>query len=85
MADGRRYERSPTLFGGRIASYQAIDLSLLEERHWRLDTCLQGGLVTRNNGRTYRMYVQWYDGRPALGQFTAYSEAALSFGLKMDL
>jgi hypothetical protein len=82
---GGEYERPPTLFAGRMAWYGAVDLSLLAERDWRLDTSLQGGLVTRNNGRTYRLYAQWYDGRPTLGQFTAYSEAALSFGLKVDL
>ena len=82
---GGEYQRPPTVFGGRMAWYGAIDFSLLEERDWRLDTCLQGGLVTRNKGRTYRMYLQWYDGRPTLGQFTTYSEAAISFGVKVDL
>jgi Protein of unknown function (DUF1207) len=81
---GSEYESAPTMFGGRMAWYGAADFSLFEERDWRLDTSLQGGLVTRNKGRTYRLYSQWYDGRPTLGQFTAYSEAALSFGLKMD-
>jgi hypothetical protein len=82
---GGEYEHRPTVFGGRMAWYGALDLSVLEERDWRLDTSLQGGLVTRNKGRTYRMYLQWYDGRPTLGQFTAYSEAALSLGLRVDL
>jgi hypothetical protein len=82
---GGEHERPPTLFGGRMAWYGAIDFSLLEERDWRLDTSLQGGLVTRNKGRTYRLYMQWYDGRPTLGQFTSYSEAALSLGFKIDL
>lgn len=68
--------------GSRVS---AADFSLFEERDWRLDTSLQGGLVTRSNGRTYRLYSQWYDGRPTLGQFTAYSEAALSLGFKVDL
>ena len=82
---GGEYERHPTVFGGRMAWYGAVDFSLMEERDWRLDTCLQGGLVTRNKGRTIRMYVQWYDGRPTLGQFTTYSETAISLGLKVDL
>jgi Protein of unknown function (DUF1207) len=82
---GGEYERHPTVFGGRMAWYGAVDFSLMEERDWRLDTCLQGGLVTRNKGRTIRMYVQWYDGRPTLGQFTTYSETAISLGLKLDL
>ena len=82
---GGEYERPPTVFGGRMAWYGAVDFSLLEERDWRLDTCLQGGLVTRNKGRTIRLFVQWYDGRPTIGQFTAYSEAAFSLGVKVDL
>ena len=56
-----------------------------DERDLRLDTCLQGGLVTRTNGRTIRLFGQWYDGRPTIGQFTAYSEAAISVGLRVDL
>ena len=82
---GVEYERPPTVFGGRMAWYGALDLSVLEERDWRIDTCVQGGLVTRNGGRTVRMYGQWYDGRPTLGQFTFYSEASFSLGLKIDL
>jgi hypothetical protein len=82
---GGEYERPPTVFGGRMAWYGAVDFSLMEERDWRLDTCLQGGLVTRNKGRTIRLFGQWYDGRPTLGQFTAYSEAVISLGLKVDL
>ena len=82
---GAEYERRPTVFGGRMAWYGALDFSMLEERDWRLDTSLQGGLVTRNKGRTYRVFMQWYDGRPMLGQFTRYSEAALSLGMKVDL
>jgi hypothetical protein len=68
-----------------MAWYGAADLSLLQERDWRLDTSIQGGLVTRSGGRTYRLFAQWYDGRPPLGQFTSYSEASLSVGLKLDL
>ena len=82
---GIEHERPPTVFGGRMAWYGAVDFSLLEEREWRLDTSLQAGLVTRNGGRTYRIYAQWYDGRPPLGQFTRYSEAYVSVGFKLDL
>ena len=53
---GAEYERRPTVFGGRMAWYGAADFSLLQERDWRLDTSIQGGLVTRNGGRTYRVY-----------------------------
>jgi hypothetical protein len=82
---GAEYEHPPTVFGRRMAWYGAVDLSALDERDWRLDTCLQGGLVTRSNGRTIRLFAQWYDGRPTIGQFSTYSEAALSLGLRVDL
>ena len=82
---GVEYEARPAVFGNRMAWYGAADLSALQERDWRLDTSLQGGLVTRSDGRAYRLFVQWYDGRVTLGQFTLYSEATFSFGLKIDL
>jgi hypothetical protein len=82
---GVEYEARPTVLGGRLAWYGAVDFSALEERDWRLDTALQGGLVSRSGGRAYRFFVQWYDGRVTLGQFTMYSEASLSLGLKLDL
>lgn len=81
---GVEYEARPTVFGGRMAWYGAADFSALEERGWRLDTSLQGGLVTRSGGRAYRLFAQWYDGRVTLGQFTRYSEASLSLGFKID-
>ena len=82
---GVEYEARPTVFGGRMAWYGAADVSALQERDWRLDTALQGGLVSRVGGHAYRLFVQWYDGRVALGQFSMYSEAALSLGFKLDL
>lgn len=82
---GIEYEARPTLLGGRMAWYGASDFSSLEERGWRLDTAVQAGLVARSSGRAYRLFAQWYDGRPAIGQFTSYSEASVSLGLKVDL
>jgi hypothetical protein len=81
---GVEYEAPPTVFGGRMAWYGAVDFSALEERDWRLDTALQGGLVSRSGNHAYRLFVQWYDGRVTLGQFSMLSEAALSLGLKVD-
>ena len=85
LESGVEHEWLPTVLGGRLACYTAADFSLLQERDGRLDTALQAGLVTRNGGRTYRLYAQWYDGRPPLGQFTWTSEAFYSLGFKMDL
>ena len=32
----------------------------LEERGWRLDTALEGGVVTRSLGHAYRLFSRWY-------------------------
>ena len=82
---GVEYEKRPTLFGGRMAWYTAADFSALQERGWRLDTALEGGIVTRNGGRAYRVFLQWYDGRPTVAQFTQYPETSFALGLKIDL
>jgi len=82
---GVEYESRPSVFGGRMAWFGAVDLSALQERDWRLDTALQGGLVTRSRGHTYRFFAQWYDGRVTLGQFSRYTEKGFSIGIKMDL
>jgi hypothetical protein len=82
---GVEYERRPTLFGSRMAWYAAADLSTLQERGFRLDNALEGGLVTRNGSRAYRLFIQFYDGRPTLAQFTRYPETSLGLGFKVDL
>jgi hypothetical protein len=82
---GAEVEARPTVLGGRFAWFAAADFSGLEERDWRLDTSVQGGLVTRSGGRAYRLFAGWYDGRPTVGQFTYYSEAAFLMGFKVDL
>jgi hypothetical protein len=82
---GVEYERRPTVFGGRMAWYGALDVSALEERDWRLDPAVQGGLLTRSGGRAYRIFAEWYDGRPRIGNFSSYSEASFSLGFKIDL
>ena len=82
---GIEYESRPTLWGGRFAWYGATDWSAMQERGWRLDSALQGGIVTRANGRTYRLGVGWTDGRPPIGEFFQTSERWLTFGFWIDL
>ena len=65
--------------------YGAADFSGMEERDWRLDSVLQGGLDTWSGGHSYRLSVQSADGRVPLGQFSYHSEASSSFGLKIDM
>ena len=73
------------VMGGRFAWYGATDLASMQERGWRLDAAVQGGLVARTNGRAYRVYVEYLDGRPTLGEFYKYHEAHVTLGFKMDL
>ena len=75
----------PKLWGGRFATYLAAVLSSMQERLWRLDSTLQGGLVTRSNGRTMRLFLEVHDGRPTMGEFYKFSETVISIGLKIDL
>ena len=82
---GLEYESRPALWGRRFAWYGAADFSAMEERAWRLDTALQGGIVTRANGRTHRFGVGWTDGRPTLGEFFQQTEKWFTFGWWMDL
>jgi hypothetical protein len=65
--------------------YGAADLSAMEERDWRLDLAVQMGLVARSGERIWRIGVEWYRGRPPIGEFFQYTESYFSLGLWLDL
>ncbi len=65
--------------------YGALDLSGMEERNWRLDTALQAGLVARKGERTWRIGIEWYHGRPPIGEFFQYTESYISLGIWLDV
>lgn len=69
----------------QIGWYGAADFSAMEERDWRLDRSLQAGLVTHRGGRTWRFGIEWYNGRPPLGEFFQYTEEYVSLGLWIDI
>ena len=81
---GAEYQARPSVFGNRMSWYGAADFSALQERG-RLDSTLQGGLVTGVEQRTYRIFLQLLNGRPTLGEFTFYTETSFSIGLRIDL
>ena len=81
---GIEYETVPKIWGNRFAWYAAGDFSGTQERDWRLDTSLQGGIVTRTNGHTYRLGVAWTDGRPPIGEFFNISERWFTLGLWLE-
>lgn len=82
---GLEHESRPRVWGGRFATYVAADFSSMQERLWRLDTTLQGGLVTRSNGRTMRLFLELHDGRPTVGEFFRFSETIITIGFRIDL
>ena len=82
---GLEYTSEPRFWGGRFAWYSAVDVGSWEERSWRLDTTLQGGIVVHVNGRTYRLLLEYLDGRPPIAEFFKYSEASLALGFRIDL
>jgi hypothetical protein len=82
---GLEYESRPIVFGGRFAWYGAAEFSGREERGWRLDSAVRGGIMTRTDGRTYRIGMGWTDGAPPLGEFFQTTEGWFTFGLWIDL
>lgn len=81
---GLEYESAPRLFGRRFAWYAAGDLASWRERDWRVDSTIQAGIVTRSNGHTYRLLVEYLDGRPQVSEFFKDTEASLGVGFRID-
>ena len=79
---GAEYE---VVSGRRVGRYMAFDFSSMQERDWRVDMSVEGGIVLRNAGRTSRLLLQWHDGRPPLSEFFQDSIGTLSLGLRIDL
>jgi len=52
---------------------------------WRIDRTVQGGIVTRSGGRTYRWVVEYSHGRPTVSEFFRTTETSLTTGLRIDL
>jgi hypothetical protein len=82
---GFEHEWAPRFLRHQFAWYAAADFSSLQERGWRLDTSLEGGLVTWANSRAYRVGIGYLNGRPTLGEFSQASESIVSLFLKIDM
>ena len=50
---GLEDEAGAALAGGRFAAYAAANASSAQERGWRLDTAIEGGIVTRSNAARF--------------------------------
>lgn len=82
---GVEYEAPTRWWGGRLGWYAAVDVSALEERDWRADTGVNVGFVTRAEGRRWRLGLEYYDGRPAMGEFFQHTEQHVALGAWLDL
>jgi hypothetical protein len=85
MQAGVEYETAPRLLQGFTAWYVASDWQAMQERDWRVDTSIQTGFVVRSGGRSWRLGVEWYNGRPPIGEFFQYTERYTSIGLWIDV
>ena len=81
---GIEYESPRKLWGNRFSWYWASDLSSMQERGWRLDTTMQGGVTTSSEGRTFRVGLQVHDGRPTINEFFQSSETCITLGFWLD-
>lgn len=82
---GVEYETRLRLWGSRFAWYGAADLQAMQERGWRIDPALEGGIVTRSSGRTYRILIQYANGRPPVTEFFKSSEHSITVGWRVEL
>ena len=81
---GVEYESRPRLMRNTFSWYGAANFSLWQERGNRLDESAQAGIVTRSDGRIYRLGVGFTDGRPPATEFYRFSEAYMVVGFWID-
>ena len=82
---GLQYEDAGSLWKGRMGWYSAVDISTMEELDWRIDTSVQLGLIFDLEDRTWRLGIEYYDGRPTIGEFFQYTESYISLALWLDV
>lgn len=81
---GVEYESSRVL-AWRLSGYAALDLNAFEESEWNADTTFQTGVSLASGLRTWRVGIEFHDGRPNLGEFFEERERWLGFGIWLDL
>jgi hypothetical protein len=82
---GLEWQDAGYLRNGRRGWYGALDLSSMQERDWRIDRSLQTGYRLDSDGRAYRFGIQWYSGRPPIGEFFQNTESFLGVGIWVDI
>jgi hypothetical protein len=81
---GLEYEGQRTMLGRSAAWYAAVDAASWQERDWRVDMTVQTGIVVHRSSRTWRIGIEYHNGRPTMGEFFRDSEEYISAGLWID-
>lgn len=84
---GLEYMSPESFWKGRLGWYTAADVSSYEENDWDTNTTIQAGLLypLRNLSRTWRLGIEYYDGRSHIGEFFQKREEYISIGFYVDL
>ncbi|MDH3975050.1 MAG: DUF1207 domain-containing protein [Deltaproteobacteria bacterium] len=82
---GLEFESAPSLWKGHIGWYTALDLSATEEKDWRVDTSFHLGLLMDQGVHKWRFGIEYYKGRPNMGEFFQDDESYISLGLWLDM
>jgi hypothetical protein len=82
---GIEFDSTRAGMSGRYGWYAAVDVAATEEREWERDSAVQVGYVIHAEGRRWRFGVEYYRGRPPIGEFFQLTETYLSLGVWMEL
>jgi hypothetical protein len=84
---GLEIEPEPMLWNRRLAPFAAFDVSVYEEDDWEENLCVQLGVVRPGAGRvgSWRVGLEYYDGRSPIGEFFQDRERHMAWGLWLDL
>ena len=83
---GLEFEDAHRFWKGRLGYYAAIDVVAYEESDWQRDITIQAGLVlpVTTLVRTYRLGLEYRDGRSVIGEFFQDRETYWALGLWVD-
>ncbi len=87
LQGGLEFEDQTRFFHGHAGYYAALNLTAYQEEDWEPDITVQTGLVMAlpDSSRTYRLGVEYRDGRSVLGEFFQYDETYIAWGFWIDL
>jgi len=84
---GFELQPEPTLWNHSLAPFAALDVGAYEEDDWEENLTVQVGLVRPGAGRggTWRLGLEYYDGRSVIGELFQDRERFLAWGVWLDL